>query len=436
MATVNFLYRSTKLKAPLTLRLLYRHNDTDHVFSSKVKYEVEKDYWKKHFKNTKDAQLKKQQLEVNTELQNIENHILGAFKETDINDISKEWLTHQVHLYYNPSTEHNFSEYTIDVIQQIINEAPTRENGKGGIGLGTCRINAYKRLKELFNEFQGKRKIKIKELNSNKFNEIKTWLLETKNYSSTYSTKKLSDLKGICKYAKGKGIDVAIDLDSIKTKQASAYDDDMDVIALTAQEIEKIENTELTSKALINARKWLILGCYTGQRGQALTTRITEENFKPYGEDLIIKIIQKKGNIPINIPVLPKVREIFENGLPYTVSIQKLNKHYKEIGEKAGIDDMIMGRIQEKGRRGVKKLRPKYKYLSTHVGRRTFASLHYGEMPTPLIMKVTGHKKESTFLNYINQAEDTHIGAFLEYYKTKGLKERKEPKLTVIKEAN
>ena len=213
-----------------------------------------------------------------------------------------------------------------------------------------------------------------------------------------------------------------------------AYDDDMDVIILTPKEIEKIEKTTLTSEALLNARKWLILGCYTGQRGKALTTRIRKENFHKYGSDLVIKIIQKKGGKPIIIPVLPKVKKIYDNGLPYVVSIQKLNKHFKAIGKIAELNDMVMGRVQE-DKRGVKKLRPKHNYISTHIGRRSFASNHYGKIPTPIIMKVTGHSKESTFLTYINQSDDSHIDTFLEFYKTKELKEQKKAHLTVVKEA-
>ncbi|WP_111308568.1 phage integrase SAM-like domain-containing protein [Confluentibacter sediminis] len=435
MATVNFLYRSTKQKAPLTLRLLYRHKNKDYVFSTKIKYEVEQEYWKKHYKNTKDAEIKNKQIEVNTELQKIENFVLDAFKETNVNDISKYWLNEQVHIYYNPPTENKLSEYVTDVVQQIIDEAHIRGNAKGGIGLGECRINAYKRLKQLIIEFQGKKKLKIKDLNNNKFDEIKNWLLKDKKYSSTYSAKKLSDFNGVCKYARSKGVEVSIELDSIKTKQVSAYDDDMDVITLTEDEIEKIENADLNSEALVNARKWLILACFTGQRGKSLTTRIKKENFHIYGKDLIIKIIQKKGNKPIIIPVLPKVRKIYEEGLPYEVSIQKLNKHFKEIGRIAKLDEMVMGRIQEKGRRGVKKLRPKHTYISTHIGRRTFASIHYGKMPTPIIMRVTGHSKESTFLGYINQTDDSHIATFLDYYKTKELKAQKKSQLTIVKEA-
>ena len=45
MATVNFLYRSTKEKANLHVRLLYRFNDNDFVFGANTKFETTKDYW-------------------------------------------------------------------------------------------------------------------------------------------------------------------------------------------------------------------------------------------------------------------------------------------------------------------------------------------------------------------------------------------------------
>ena len=99
-----------------------------------------------------------------------------------------------------------------------------------------------------------------------------------------------------------------------------------------------------------------------------------------------------------------------------------------------------MGRIievsenkDENKKRGVKKIRPKYRYISTHIGRRTFASNHYGRIATPIIMKVTGHTKEGAFLTYINQSDDSHIEAFLEYYKIQEIKEHKETQLKIIK---
>lgn len=422
MATVNFLYRSTKDKAPLTLRLLFRHKGKDFVFSSRTKYEVEKNYWnKKHFNNSKDAEIKVKQAKVTSDLLKIENHVLDKFKTiSDIEIINKEWLKNLIHLFYYPINTNQQSELVIDVIENIIKTAHIRDNGKGGVGIGKCRINSYKRLSELFKEFQKGYNYTVPQLDKNVFEAFKKWLLDDKKFSPTYSFKKLSDLKTVCKDARSNGIETSPELNDIKTRQVSAYDDDMDVITLTLSDIKKIEKVKLINDAHINARKWLILACYTGQRGQALTTRIKKENFEKRGSNLVIKIRQKKGNKSVIIPVLPKVKEIYERGMPYTISMQKLNKHFKEIGKIAGIDNLVMGRIIEtkiKGeKRGVKKLRPKYKYMSTHIGRRTFASLHYGKIPTPIIMRVTGHSKESTFLGYINQTDDSHIDTFLEFY--------------------
>jgi integrase len=439
MATINFLYRSTKEKAPLTLRLLFRHNKEDFVFDCKTKYEIEKDYWKKdHFKNKKDATIKNKQVKVNKDLLEIENFVLDNFNKTNPSRINKKWLVEQINLYYNPPKEKQKSELVTDAIKNIIDNAHLRDNDKDGKGLSQCRINAYNRLLELFNKFQGENQYKVKELNKEVFDDFKKWLFDKQNYSNTYAFKKLSDLKTVCKDARANGIETSTELTDIKTKQLTAYDNDMDVIFLSTKEIEKIEKATLLKDAHINARKWLILACYTGQRGGDLI-KITESNFKKTKNKECIELTQQKTNKKVEIPILPKVREIYNTGLPYKVSTQKLNKYFKEIGKLAEINTPTMGRIIEanedpkiKKKRGVKKVRPKHKYISTHIGRRSFASNHYCKLPTPIIMKVTGHSKESTFLTYINQSDDSHIDAFLEYYKKEELKEKKETNLKVI----
>ena len=445
MATINFLYRSNKDKAPLTIRLLYRHEGKDIVFASKTNEFIEKEYWTKHHNSkSKNADIKNKQVETKNNLNKIENFILDSFNESQIETIDKDWLKEQIDIYYNPIGEKKLDERVIFWIQYIIDNAHLRDNGKGGIGLSESRIKAYKQLKRLFKDFQGKNNYKVEQLDKNVFEAFKKWLLDDKEYAKTYGLKKISDLITVCREARGKGVNTSYELESIKVAKAKAYEDDMDVITLTLDEIKKIEKVELNKEHLKNARKWLILACFTGQRGKALTTRVTYESFEKYGNNLIIKIIQKKGGKPVTIPVTPKVKAIYENGLPSKVSVQNLNKYFKEIGKLAKLDDMVEGRLVEviekdngsKIRRGVKKSRPKYKYISSHIGRRTFATLHYNNLPTPLIMKVTGHKKESTFLTYINQSNDDHIEAFLEYYNKEELKAQKKPQLKVVKKAN
>jgi integrase len=433
MSKIKFILRTKKENAPIYLRLTLGRNKD--IFR-KTGLTINPDEWSTKTKLPK--QTNSTNKNISTKLQKLSTFIFEKLNETNNNDlINGDWLFHQIEVFFKRIREDKKSELITDAIQKIIDEAHTRDNGKNGIGLSNCRINGYKRLKVLFQNFEQKEKLNIKDLDRMKFDDFRKWLLDKNGYSPSYSLKKLSDLKTVCKDARSNGIETSIELNDIKTKQISSYDDDMDVITLTLDEIERIENTKLTKEALINARKWLILACYTGQRGQALTTRLKKENFEKYGSDLIIKIRQKKGNKAVIIPVLPKVKEIYKDGLPYTISMQKLNKHFKEIGKLAGLNELVMGRIIEaeiKGKkRGVKKLRPKYKYISTHIGRRTFASNHYTKIPTPIIMSVTGHSKESTFLKYINQTDDSHIDTFLEYYKNKELKERKEPQLEVVK---
>jgi len=440
MATIKFILQSDSDNAPIYLRLSLNRQKS---IKRKTGLNINPKDWSKTTGLPKQNNSSNKNL--TTDLRKLSTIILDNLNNASIQgvEVSGDWLIHNIDLHFGRITDKNNSELVTDNIQNIIDTAHTRENGKKGIGLSLCRINAYKRLKTLFKEFQDSKNYKVKELDENKFNEFTTWLLDDKAYSPTYSFKKKSDLKTVCKEARSKGIETYPQLNDIKVKQVSAYDDDMNVIILTSTEIEKIEKAELPTNALINARKWLILACFTGQRGQALTTRIKTDNFEQYGNELIIKIRQKKGNKAVIIPVLPKVKDIYENGMPYIVSTQKLNKHFKEIGKIAKIDDMIMGRIieasenkGEKRKRGIKKLRPKYDYISTHIGRRTFASNHYGKIPTPTIMRVTGHSKESTFLTYINQTDNSHIDTFLDYYKAKEKTEKKVKMKVVNKKAN
>lgn len=426
MATITLKPIGKGVNAPIYLRLSIKRGLTPRVNTGLY---INPKNW------SKTTGLPKQTTSANknlsTDLQKLKTYILEKYNAHTGSNINKDWLQHNIDIFFNRKSEENKNQFAIDAIEHIIKTSHTRDNGKGGIGLSECRVSAYKRLKELFVEFQGKSNYLVKELDQNQFDKFRVWLLDNKKYSHSYGLKKLADLKTVCKDARRNGIETSTQLTDIKTKQVSTYDDDMDVITLTLAELEKIEKATINNDSLNNARKWLILACYTGQRGKALTTRIKEQNFEKYGNEYIIKIKQRKGNKPVLIPVLPKVKEIYNSGLPYEISLQKLNKYFKEIGKIAELNTPTLGRIQGKEKRGVKKVRPKYQYISTHIGRRSFASNHYGKIPTPVIMRVTGHAKESTFLQYINQSDNTHIDTFLEYYKVKE-KQEKETKLKVL----
>lgn len=440
MATINFLFRSTKEVAPLTLRLLYRDtNGKDFVYSAKTNYRIEKSYWKKHNTNSKDGAIKNKQIEVNSYLQKIENFILDAFNNTNESDINKDWLNYQMALFYNPITENQQSDLLTDAIQDIINNADTRKNAKGGLGLSKSRINSYKSLKKMITEYQGNKRLKVKEVNVKFAKDFLKYLINTKSYQKSYATKKIADLKTVCFDAETNGVEVNFQLKKIDSTKPT----NENIIYLNELELKKIEDADIQSESLQNVRKWLLLGCNIGQRGGDLLS-INENNFVNRNGLQVIELKQQKTGKNVTIPVLETTKKILETGLPYKISLQKFNKHVKTVCQIAEINEIIKGGIieitdKDKAKTHKRKINgnyEKWQLIGSHVCRRSFASNLYSILPTPLIMQITAHSTEKMLLNYIGKQGLDYAQQIADFYTLQAQKVKREPQLNVIKQAN
>ena len=440
MATINFLFRSTRKNAPLTVRLLFRDKaGNDFTFSAKTQYHVSAEYWKIHNKNSKDATIKNKKLEVNAALLNIENYLLNQFNNLGTNGITKDWLKNQIDLFYNPITETKQSDLLIDAIRSIIDEAPTRKNAKGGIGLSKSRVNAYNSLKNMLTEYQKQNTFKVKDVNVKFAKDFLKYLLNTKEYQKSYALKKIADLKTVCNDASFYGIETNTQLkkiNSTKTKNEN-------ILYLNPKELKQIEDTVLLNESLKNARKWLMLGVNLGQRGGDLL-QLDETNFKTINTLEVIQLKQQKTDKNVTIPVLAKTKEIIKSGLPYKISIQKFNLHIKEICKLAEINELIKDSkitVTEKGKgnkekRKVSGIYPKWQLMASHVCRRSFCTNLYGILPTPLIMSISAHSSEKMLLNYIGKDSLDFAQQIADFYTLQALKEKKEPQLQVVKNAS
>lgn len=436
MATINFLYRSKREKAPLTIRLLHRENGKDFVFSSKIKYEVEKEYWKHHNTKSRDAEIKNKQVEVNTDLKPITNHILDNFNKTDFNLISTNWLKEQIKNFYNPITETTQSDLLTDAIQSVIDEAPTRKNAKGNLGLSQSRINSYTSLKNIITEYQKQNNFKVKDVDIKFSKDFLKFLLNTKKYQKSTALKKLADLKTICNDAEFYGIETNPQFKKIQSSKPN----NENILYLSLKELKQIEDAVILNDALKNARKWLLLGANIGQRGGDLL-ELTQSNFINRNGLEVIELKQQKTGKNVVIPVLEKTKEILKTGLPYKISTQKFNKYIKEICKIAEINDLIKGSkitVTEKGKGNKEKRKvsgtyPKWQLMASHVCRRSFASNLYGTLPTPLIMSITAHSSEKMLLNYIGKDSLDFAQQIADFYTLQALKNKKEPQLNIIK---
>lgn len=192
--------------------------------------------------------------------------------------------------------------------------------------------------------------------------------------------------------------------------------DTADAVYLTTDELEKIYNFPITPESVQNpdnlisgdwmdkkiaalkrARGLFLIGCYTGLRVSDFS-RLSEAHVGKY-----ITIKTQKTGTPVIIPIHPVVRDIISGGfdLTDTISDQKLNGQIKELCRLAGITEEVMVN-KNVGGRNIEIVTPKYKLVSSHTARRSFATNAYkAGVPTIAIMKITGHTKESTFLKYI-----------------------------------
>ncbi|WP_051199803.1 phage integrase SAM-like domain-containing protein [Christiangramia echinicola] len=450
MATIYFLYRSTRKTAPLTVRLQdHDQKGKKFQFQAKTQFEVSKVYWEqtRHKKRNVSATDKKEISEVNKELSKIENYLISKFKEEKPEPTQKDWLKETIYNFYNPQKDEQKSDLIIDCIQHVIDTAGTRENSRGGLGLSKSREKSYNNLLNVFKKFQGNKKYIVKDVDINFGKRFLNWLLNEQKYSEGYARKKIDDLKSVCADAEVNGIETSPQLKKVKGgKTTNDY-----IIYLSPSELKKIEKTKLVSEALQNVRKWLLLGCNIGQRGGDLLN-ITQENFIVRNGLEIIELKQQKTGKNVTIPVLPKTKEILKEGLPYKIAIQNFNNGLKELCKIAEIDEYIPGAkiamVNEKGvelpkdengkyigkgkKRKITGEFPKHDLITSHVCRRSFATNQYGNLPTPLIMQVTMHATEKQFYGYIGKSSMDYAQQIADFYAKQNTKENKETKLKII----
>ena len=403
MASINFLYRSTKENSNLNLRLLFRNNGKDYVFGAKTNVEVSKYYWtKQHKKKSKDIEVTNKQTEINNQLNKIENHVLKAFNSANSETINKKWLQTQIDNYYNPIKETNIPTNLIEYIDFYIDY---RKHEITETNKSKCRVIKNKLIK--YETFIGK-KILIKNINDNFKNEFVNYQKEMM-YSQNTIQREFVTIKTFCKHARYLGIETHSQLDALRIDRQK-----VDKIYLTLEDLTKIENiskNQLTD-SLENAKDWLIISCYTGQRVSDFM-RFTNEQIRIEEGKHLIEFTQKKTDKNMTVPLHNKVLEILKkrNGkFPYKISDQKYNDFIKTVCELAEINELTIGSklLETKKGSGVYRKQSgtfkKYELVTSHIGRRSFATNFYGTIPTTFLIYITGHSTESMFLNYIGKS--------------------------------
>jgi len=373
------------------------------------------------------------------DLKRLDSHIINKLNEdlgTEKVVFDNDWLQNEIESCFN-RVQNNDTSLAVNHYQYIIDNARTRKiRGTQKIGLSVSRIKSYKNSKRILEEYQTviKKKIHFVHIDKSFVDGFTKWLFDVKKYSISHCNKQLADIKTVALDAQRFEIQINSYVKHIDGFAENS--EDRFIATLSFDELEQIKNVELKTEGLINARKWMLLGCEIGQRGGDLLN-ITKDNVRYNGGNLYLDIIQTKTGKAVTVPIIaPHIIDIIENNMPYKVSDQKLNKHIKVVCKLADINNLIEGKKWD-AESGRKKLGmyPKYELITNHSFRRSFATNYYKKMPTPILMGITGHSKEGTFLIYINQKEDkdTNANLFRDFWEK--MQPTNEPQMKVLKKA-
>ena len=302
-------------------------------------------------------------------------------------------------------------------ISNYIKHAPLRRlKRSGSLGLSNNSIRNLKRFYDLIQEFESDfgQSIMLDTIDHMLVNAFKEWLLTEKEYSLNNAGLQLKLLKMICKEAERMSVNVNPYTRHIESFTQKSKDRVLQTISF--EEIKKIKAIRNLPSTLENARKWMLIGLYVGQRvSDLLNLKPSQLRFIESG--VYIDINQQKTDKYVTVGVVDKeVIQILKQRFPYAISAQLFNRQIKQICQIAGLNDMVSGyKLCPKTRRKRLGTHPKYSLISSHDLRRSFATNYFGKIETPILMQITGHSKESTFLSYIGSQvnKDTYADAFM-----------------------
>jgi len=141
--------------------------------------------------------------------------------------------------------------------------------------------------------------------------------------------------------------------------------------------------------------------------------RFNSEQIRVENGKHLIEFTQKKTGKNMTVPLHSKVIEILNkrNGkFPYRISDQKYNDFIKVVCKLAEINELTKGSklIETEPESGMFRKKTgtykKWELVTSHIGRRSFATNFYGTIPTTYLINVTGHSTEAMFLNYIGKS--------------------------------
>lgn len=390
MASVVFKLRNYKTSSS---SIYYRFNNGRKLdITRKLPFAIDPNKWSKTRQQLICKNNLKLQRNINNQLNNFKAFLLEelALDISNNIEISSNWVKQKQRVFFNPEKETKKPTHILfsDYLQQFTD---------------------------------------IKKIDSYKFTALKRWAIKTGNprledvnyywieklielklsegFAESTINKDVQHIKRILKYAELNEVKInrnAFEIKAPTPNSISTY--------LNENELDLIFKYKCKTKRLENVKRLFLVGCTTGLR---ISDLMKVQNYR--NNENYIEITTQKTKQSLAIPIEPRVKEYIPTlrGLSHPV----FNRYLKELCQLAKINSLTKGYIKDpKTKKRILGTYPKYKLISSHSMRRSFASNLYGKVPTVVIMSATGHTTEKSFLTYIKKPQRHFAEELRDFY--------------------
>lgn len=400
MASIKFYIQSKN--NPATIYVRFR-SGREVDAKARTKFHIKTEEWNKAkgLPILKSESAKKIQIE----LLHLNQIILQAYNELSPGvNIDSNWLNRIINIKEEiielPNTLADYIDYYSRVKENDIQLSSLK------------KIKVNQNLLKRF-EKESKKKISISEVNENfqlKFEEY----CYSNGYSTNTIARCLKFIKGVCNHARRNGIKTHLQLENLKKRNEEVLK-----ISLTNDEIKQINATKFELDYLENAKDWLVISCETGQRVSDFLN-FKKEQIRLIENIPILEFVQVKTKKKMAIALNSRVMEILnkrKGDFPRKISDQKYNLYIKEVCKLAGINDRVKGSKKDpESNRKKTDFYEKWELVSSHIGRRSFATNYFNKIPTSILMYATGHSTERQFYEYVGKKETEVAIQLSKYY--------------------
>lgn len=242
--------------------------------------------------------------------------------------IDSKWFNQVIENNAEPLPEEKEKYYLDEAFNIFLTEAPIGQTKPTKRAVSTT--NKYKTLHNKILSYQelNETRYEVKHVNDKFIKTFYKYLIghETQKLASNTAGRYIKIVKTVCIDAKNRGAETHHELEAIKGHTEKAMK-----ISLTFDEIEQINQTIYKHDYLENAKDWLVIGCYIGQRVSDLLNLTASNIIIKNGLQLIDVKQQKTGKtviIPINEPV-QKILDKRGGNFPRSISNAKFNLYIK-----------------------------------------------------------------------------------------------------------